>query len=519
MPTDIYPTTILEFLHQIARYGPKPALGTYGEDDVLSYEQLIRRILRVAANLKEQAHLSPGDRVVLYGLRGPDWVSAFFGCLIGGYVVVPVDVRMSTELVNDLIKHTEPKLLVSQEVTDLKAPSDIKLFKQLLETSSAELKLEGFEQLDGDTLAEIILTSGTWSQPKGVTLTHKNLLSNLAGVDSTYTLADGAKLLSLLPLSHAYEQMCGLFIPLFRGATITYMSEIQPDTLTDAIKRHQISTIVAVPRILELLQKGVLKQLSPSKRAAFKKFVIQARWLPFTARRAIFSKVHRSLGTSLKTLVIGGAPLQQELDYFFQGLGYTVLVGYGLSETSPVLCVSLDQRRPPGRVGQPMFNVSLKLNEAGEVLAEGDNVFYGYWPERRPQEPFNTGDLGRFDRKGNLLLIGRSKNLVIFPSGDKIFLEDIEQLANILPEVAESCVANLGDDRNPHLHLFVVTDSQTLEPMRELINTKLPFGIRVTSISLASTAVLARTHTLKLNRQQIMRDHAQLIASLTAQSS
>ena len=277
MNTDTYPKTIQEFLSHIAGYGSKQALATHGENNAISYAELTDKISLTASRLKAQSGLKVGDRVMLYGLTGPDWVVSFFACLLGGYVAVPIDVRMSPELVSDLLEDAAPKLIVSKDKIGLKTKvSNIRL-PQLLKAKASFASLESFEGLDGGTIAEIILTSGTWSQPKGVTLTHKNLLSNLAGVDSAYRLSDGAKLLSILPLSHAYEQMVGLFVPLYRGAAITYITEIRADILTAAINEHRITTIVAVPRILDLLRKGVLRKVQSSKRPAFEKFVIHAR--------------------------------------------------------------------------------------------------------------------------------------------------------------------------------------------------------------------------------------------------
>ncbi len=263
----------------------------------------------------------------------------------------------------------------------------------------------------------------------------------------------------------------------------------------------------------------MLRKVPPSKRPAFEKFVIHARRLPVPARRKLFAKVHKSLGPSLRTLTIGGAPLEPKLDHFFQGLGYTVLVGYGLSETAPVLSASLDQKRVAGSVGQPLANVQIELTDEGEVVAQGDNIFHGYWPKQHKEKQFRTGDLGRFDRHGNLILVGRSKNLVIFPSGDKIFLEDIEKIADGLEGIEESCAANLGDDSRPHIHLFVVAGDQKLDHFRESINAKLPFGVQIKTVSKARIEALPRTHTLKLSRKQIIDQNAQDIEKVTARSS
>ena len=515
MASSTHPQTIHEFLSHIATYGSRLALEIHGEDKGISYGELVTKISLVASNLKNQTGLAVGDRIMLYGLTGPDWVVTFFACLLNGYIVVPIDVRMSTDLANELIGRTGPKIIICQGDVPLRVDlSRPILFSKLTQAEASSSDLDSFERLSGETIAEIIMTSGTWSQPKGVTLTHKNLLSNLAGIDLMYHLADESKMLSILPLAHIYEQMCGLIVPLFRGATIVYLNEIRADILTTALREHQITTVVAVPRILALLRSGILKKLPLSRRASFEKLVLFSRWFPVAVRRRLFAKVHQSIGPQLRTFVISGAPLEQKLDYFFQGLGYITLFGYGLSETSPTLTLSLDQNRIAGCVGRPLANVKITLNQESEVLAKGDNVFYGYWPEKRTGEYLNTGDVGRFDSQGNLILMGRSKNLVIFPSGDKIFLEDIEKIANETDGVEESCAINLGDDHHPKIHLFVVTTEQTADRFLDSVNAKLPFGVRVKSVSKARTETFPRTHTLKLNRKQILDDYAEDIRAL-----
>jgi long-chain acyl-CoA synthetase len=389
----------------------------------------------------------------------------------------------------------------------------------LISKKTQNKSLKSFKSISSDSIAEIILTSGTWSRPKGVTLSHGNLLANLEGVDKAYHLKSNSRLLSILPLSHAYEQMIGLIIPLFRGASITYLSDITAKQLKEACLERKITLIVAVPRILEVLHKEIIRQIPASKRDTFEKFIILSNILPITLRRKLYNKVHSTLGKNLRTFVVGGAPLDEKLDKFFQGLGYEVFIGYGLSETSPVLSISLDQKRTRGNVGKPLSNIKVEINKDGEIRARGKSVFHGYWPNKRQGSFFNTGDLGNFDKKGNIVLNGRIKNLVVFPNGDKIFLEDIEKIAEGFDSIDESCALDIGDEQSPHLHLFVIAKKIDLEECRVYINQKLPFGISIKSLSLAELQSLPRTHTLKLMRRKILdyhKDHIKRIKSLSS---
>lgn len=507
MPKNIYPQSIKDFLKHIDSYGSLQAISAYNNGGSLTYSELVDKIICVATNIKENWPIKPGDRIMLFS-SGPDWVVSYFACLLCGYVVVPLDIRMNDDLISDLVALTEPKLIIKdvpgKALHYVESISTGNLSKKNMQRAS----LDSFEIINQDNIAEIILTSGTWSRPKGVTLTHKNILANLAGVDKTYQLADDARLLSILPLSHAYEQMIGLFVPLFRGASITYLQDITSNSLKEACGEQKITLIVAVPRILEVLHKEIMKKIPNSKRVFFENIVISSTNLPIYLRRKLYKKVHMALGRTLKTIVVGGAPLEYKLDKFFQGLGYELLVGYGLSETSPVISISKNQQRTKGDVGKPLHNIETKVSAKGEIIVRGESVFYGYWPEKRRGGFFCTGDLGSFDRKGNIILKGRIKNLIVFPNGDKIFLEDIEKIADSYSGVEESCALNIGNDRSPLLHLFIVANKTDNNALKEYINSKLPYGIRVASISKAKMRSLPRTHTLKLKRNQIIEYHA-----------
>jgi long-subunit acyl-CoA synthetase (AMP-forming) len=293
------------------------------------------------------------------------------------------------------------------------------------------------------------------------------------------------------------------------------MGDITSKSLLDAMDTYGVTKIIAVPRILELFKTSMLRKIkNQNLRRAFTAFVLAAKILPPSVRRKLFTPVHRAMGRHLKTLVVGGAALPQKLDSFFQGLGYEVFVGYGLSEASPVLTISLEQKRTQGDIGKALRNVSLHVNEAGEIVAEGPNVFLGYWPNVHRHGEFNTQDLGNIDARGHVHIVGRTKNLLVYPSGDKIFLEDVEQIADAIPGVEESCAINTGANMgSPEIHVLIISKRTDAVAMKAAIQGKLPYFAKVQKVTIVPNGQLPRTHTLKLNRREIIEKLPELEGS------
>ncbi len=490
--------TFADFIDQLERHGNKRALVDANTAKSLSYTQLVSQTRMVAASLQERG-LKPGERIVLYDVPGIAWVPIFLAAQLAHIIVVPVDTRASMDLVRSMIKKTKPRLIVSQHRLALDTP--IATPHQLLRKTERSFIQPRSKK---PPIAEILLTSGTWSEPKGVTLSQQNILANLAAAEKIYSVDSSEVFLSVLPLAHAYEQMCGLFMPLHAGASIVYLPEITAAKLTDTMKQYSVTMLVAVPRLLHMLRSGILRKVSPSRRSIFTLMVLRARNLPIRTRRLLFKKVHAGIGPYLHTIVIGGAPLEQPIDHFFQGLGYNTLIGYGLSETSPILSISTDPKRPAGSVGKPLHNVRLKLNAHNEVLVSGPSIFVGYWPKSRTETWFNTEDQAVVNADGHIVLTGRTKNMIIFPNGDKLFLEDIENITDSHPGVEESVAVTEGDD----LHLLIrAKNSADIENVRRYVLSKLPSSVRIRAVHNIHPASLQRTHTLKLNRKKIADEY------------
>ena len=494
-----------QYIRRLEDYGSRVALVDGTTDEELTYGQLTD-LSRRAASLLRAAGLKPGERVLIIGVRGLDWVPIFFGTQLASIVAVPLDTRASSALVEAVIESTRPALIIKGGDIELKSAIKTVTPESFLEKARGLKEVSRPAAPRPESLGQILLSSGTWSQPKGVTLKQGNVLQNMLAACQVYSLGKGEVLLSILPLAHAYEQMCGLHIPLRAGCRVVYLDEIQAEKIKAMIKKHGVTLIVAVPRILELFQKGILGRLPEAKRPGVTRLSHRLRFLPVGLRRLAFKKVHQGLGPSLRTLTVGGAPLLEETDRFFQGLGYRVLIGYGLSETSPIVSISTRQLgRRVGDVGRILDNIEAKVNDDGELLVRGVSVFAGYWPKARHWRAwFNTGDLAEL-RGRSLRLVGRRKDMIVFAGGDKIMSADIEAvIVGSLPGIEEAIIMPAEGRGGLSKGLLVAYRSAGKEDkaIERLLAGHLPKSIRLLGTRNIHPEYLSRTHTLKLARKK-----------------
>ena len=504
-----------QYIRRLEDHGSRVALVDGTTDEELTYGQLTD-LSRRAAGLLRASGLKPGERVLIIGVKGLDWVPIFFGTQLASIVAVPLDTRASSALVEAVIESTRPVLIIKG--------GKVK-FKSAIKTVTPESflgKARGLKEVNRspeprpESLGQILLSSGTWSQPKGVTLKQGNVLQNMLAACQVYSLGKREVLLSILPLSHAYEQMCGLHIPLRAGCKVVYLDEIQAEKIKAMIKKYGVTLIVAVPRILELFQGGILGKLPEAKRPGVIKLSHRLRFLPVGLRRLVFKKVHQGLGPSLRTLTVGGAPLLEETDGFFQGLGYKVLIGYGLSETSPIVSISTRQLgRRVGDVGRILDNIEAKVNDEGELLVRGPSVFAGYWPKVRHWRAwFNTGDLAEL-RGRDLRLVGRRKDMIVFAGGDKVMSADIEAvIAGNLADIEEVIIMPAEGRGGLSKGLLVAyrAASEQDKAIERLLAEHLPRSIRLLGARNIHPEYLSRTHTLKLARKKNQERFARLFA-------
>ena len=509
-------STIVEFLRR--------AVDAHGPHDALlfkpgfryqrwSYDRLWSESGRVATLLQRRG-LSKGDQVIVWGPNCPQWVLIFFGCLRAGVIAVPLDLRSAPDYVERVISRITPKLAFTSRYTP---KDDVSL--GLPEVTFEDLESEIYDLpepehvgIEPDDLAEIMFTSGTTGDPKGVMLTHRNLTANIEGITQYITCDTSSRLLSILPLSHMYEQMGGLLTVLTFGASVTYPTSRQPTVLARTMRERRITTMLLVPQGLELLMNGIEREVRRQGKAAlWSKLLKVAERTPYPLRRRLFGRVHRQFGGKLDFIVSGGAALDPELGRKWELLGVKIVQGYGATEASPVISNHTLHERRPDSTGRPLPNVEVRISDEGEILARGDSISPGYWnaPEQTAAafdgDWYRTGDLGFFDDEGYLHIRGRMKDMIVLPSGQNVYPDDIQAVLNRHPNVTDSAVVGLQQGSSVEVHAVLILDgADDAEPIVAWANGQLAEQQRVRGHTIWPDEDFPRTHTLKVKKPQLI---------------
>lgn len=536
---------LLHLLSEVAaRYGNAPAMsalvGSARED--LSYAELLARVRATARRLIE-AGVAPGDRVLLSGQNSPAWPIAAFGVLFAGAVLVPVDPTLSGPQAKNIAKRARIRLAL----VDKKART---AFGDHLDETQLDLQLTTVSGPPGgidadarspDDLASILFTSGTTGDPKGVMLSHANFSSLIASLGAVFDMGKQDRLLSVLPLHHTFEFSCGLLLPLAAGAHLFYLDELVGERVLYALKEGRITAMVGVPALWQLLERRIrtrVQEADKMTKSAFDLTVKANRWLQdrldVDAGPLLFRRIHRELGGHLRTLISGGAALPKETFELYTQLGLPLAEGYGLTEAAPVLSVAVGgPGEIAGTVGQAIPGVDLRLDHlddqgVGEVLARGPNVMQGYFEnEGATREVLDdegwlrTGDLGRFDDEGRLIIVGRAKDVVVTASGENLYLDDVEAQIGSIPGVEELTLVGIPDPKGgERLALVFVPAAATAAPAAkaaiELALRQLPLGSRPSVVRAFAEPALPRTATQKVKRRQVASWLAEALATQAA---
>jgi len=279
-------------------------------------------------------------------------------------------------------------------------------------------------------------------------------------VNATAKLSPKQKFLSVLPLSHVFEQVIGFLVLLSNRTTIVYIRTLKTRDLFEAFHEERITNAAVVPRLLELIHAGILQKVKNKE-----KFISQVQSigkLPLVFRKIIFHKIHQKFGGRIRYFVCGGAPLDESVEMFYDAIGLRIVQGYGLTESSPVLTTNTPVRKKLGSVGKAVPGVKIKISSDEEVLAKGDNITQGYYKNpKKTKEIFEdgwlkTGDLGHLDDEGNLFLKGRKKDMIVTSAGINVYPEDIEQVLNKLPGVMDSCVIGTKAKKGEEIHAVLL---------------------------------------------------------------
>ena len=508
--------TTVEFLRR--------AVEKYADRDALLFKPAFRYLRWTysrlwdesgqVATLLQRHGLMKGDQVILWGPNSPHWVLIFFGCLRAGVVIVPLDLRSAPDYVERVVSRTEPKLAFTSRFTP-KGDVDLALpevtFEEL-EAAIADLPQPEHVDIQPDDLAEIMFTSGTTGDPKGVMLTHRNLTANIAGVSQYISCDPSSRLLSILPLSHMYEQMGGLFMTLHYGASVTYPTSRQPTVLARTMRERRITIMLLVPQGLELLMNGIEREVArQGKEALWGKLLKAAERTPFRLRRHLFRRVHKQFGGKLDFIVSGGAALDPELGRKWELMGVKIVQGYGATEASPVISNHTIWERRHDSTGRPLPNVEVRIGDAGEILVRGDSITPGYW--RAPEETakafdddwYRTGDLGYFDDEGFLHIQGRVKDMIVLPSGQNVFPEDIQAVLTKHPHVRDATVVGLTKGSAVEVHAaLILDDPATAQDAVSWTNGRLAEQQRIRGFTVWPDEDFPRTHTLKVKKQVVI---------------
>lgn len=493
--------TLLDFFETLAGYhgdflvyddGFRPVQRTYGEAAAAA---------RGFAGRLQAAGIVKGDRVLIWAENRPEWVVAFWGCLLAGAVLVPIDYRASRDMMERVREKVAASVvLTGEEVAPVEGAWRLRDLDWHAASTFAPVAATR------DDLAEIIFTSGATADPKGVLITHRNILANIVPVEREvmkYRKYAGPfspiRFLNLLPLSHMFGQALATFIPpMLEGITV-FVRGYNPEEIVRQIRTRRISVLVSVPKMLEILRDYVIRLFPETAEPPPPGEHWSRRWWRYR-------KVHNLLGWKFWSVIVGAAPLPPDLEEFWGRLGFVVIQGYGLTETAPIVTLNHPFHSRKGTVGTPIAGVKVRIAADGEVLVSGDNVTSGYYGD--PAEGagmfedgwLHTGDVGEIDAEGRLSIRGRKKEMIVTPEGLNVFPEDVESVLSRQPGVKDCAV--VGRDR-VHAVLLLASGADEHEILRRA-NAELEDYQKVRGVSLWPGEELPRTEgTRKLKRGQI----------------
>lgn len=517
---------LLSFLDDCLRHGSQTAFAHRRGLRALRwpYARLRSTAFQFARELEAQ-NISKGDRILIRAENSPEWVAAFFGCLLRGAIVVPLDFESSAEFASRVQQQVEAKLILcSGDVLRDFKPLLPRLSLEDLSDITAPHSSEPYPAVDGDEndIAEIIFTSGTTADPKGVCLTHRNVLANINPLETEILkylkyerLVHPLRFLNLLPLSHVFGQFMGMFVPLLLGGETYFQDSLNPSEIIQTVRKNRISVVASVPRVLDTLRnkierdyeaRGESKALDDGLAAAEKRHFLARWWM--------FRRIHRQFGWKFWAFISGGAALSPDTEAFWRRLGFAVVQGYGMTETASLITVNHPFNLSRRSIGKSLPGREVTLDEKGEILVRGENVSPGYWgkagaiPNEADQNEgwFKTGDVAEMDHEGNLFFKGRKKDVIVTSAGLNIYPDDLEAALNAQPEVRDSTVLCVDTPQGPEPFavLLLRDDRVDAEPIVKRANQALSSFQQVRRWSIWPEEDFPRTPTLKIRKPLVM---------------
>jgi long-chain acyl-CoA synthetase len=510
-----------------------------------------RELATRAAGFFASHGIKSGDRVLMVSHNAPEWGMTYFGVLKAGATCIPVDPESATDEIINFARAGDAAAIVlseklAREHSDLKArllneglTARLCTFPDIFELPDEQTEDQRIavlpQRVHPQSVASLIFTSGTTGRPKGVMLSHRNFTSMVSMLAAVFDMSTKDGVLSVLPLHHTFEFSTGFLTPLSRGAQITYLPELTSDALAKAIKNGHVTGMVGVPALWELLHRRIKNRLYERSDWIGKtadQLIRFNAWLrdnsPLNLGQVIFYPIHEGLGGRIRYFISGGSALGEKVQRDFQGLGFTILEGYGLTEAAPVLTVTRPEHRMlTGSVGRPLPGVEVRIanpdaSGVGEVIARGPNVMVGYYENEQATRNalvdrwLYTGDLGRLDDDGNLYLVGRSKEIIVDTNGKNVYPDELEELYANSPYINELSIVGLPEGVAEKVSCLVVPDDEydialardelrrRIEEHFREVSASLPYYKRVKVLHFTDFE-LPRTATRKAKRSEVVQ--------------
>ena len=437
-----------------------------------TYKGIGRLSRKIACYLINDIQVHKGERLAILSESRPEFGAVVFASVMSGMVTVPLDIKLTKYELKSILSDCCPSILVvsnsfvslakelQKELDCIKyiiSLDDVHEENELISINSMPQNYETkWKHRSSKSTALIIYTSGTTGAPKGVEISFNNMLTQLNDMSTLYKNFFGRRkvssILSILPMNHLFELTVGFSVILSWGLSIYYTKSLKPKDILSIMQEKNVNFMIVVPAFLKLLKTGIeteIKNSSPFVQKAFRFMLAISKYIPsYTIRKLMFSKIHKKFGGNFFGCISGGAPLDVSVGEFFERIGIRVFQGYGLTETSPVVCVNYDKRGDIASVGRPLKSVQAKVDKnTGELLLKGPSIMKGYY--KRPEltaEAFtsdgwlHTGDIADIDKDGHIHITGRIKNMIVLSGGKKVFPEEVESVLGENENFSEVCV-------------------------------------------------------------------------------
>jgi long-chain acyl-CoA synthetase len=477
-----------------------------------TYDEMYDHVTRLAKYLKEELGLKKGDKAAIIGDNSPYWAITYFAYHWLGLTVIPVDARLKTPEIKYILKDSEAVLITAQDrfLEDLlEIQKEVPTLKYIISKQPNKFNIVSLkdifqkvktgipkENVAFEDLAVILYTSGTTGVSKGVMLLHKNIMSDVDSLYQCLEYGPGDTFFSVLPIHHVYEQTCGLVVPIAGGAAIAYASSLKSKVMIEEMKYVKPTAMLVVPLLLEKIVEGIFKNIEKSgilTKAVFNGLRGTSKaldtFLKGKASKALFKSVRAKLGMdNLRYLISGGAALPRWVSRALEEMGFPILQGYGLSETSPVITLNPICCPKNDSVGLPVPYAEIKIYEpneegVGEIAVKGPMVMAGYYKnEEATKEVFTedgwflTGDLGYIDKDGYVYITGRRKNVIVTAGGKNVYPEEVETALLRSPYIAEVLVLGAydPDTKKEEVHAIVYPNFEAVQQYFEEQGIKNP---------------------------------------------